>query len=76
MMSTETEKSIYLRRRTEELQNAVVNVKCSTTSTTDAFIWTLKATSSEVISVVTTTVPLKNGTMKEMTKTRNKEMRR
>ena len=75
-MSIETEKSIYLRKRSEELQNAVVNVKCSTTSTTDAFTWTFRTTACDVISVVTTAVPLKHGAVKEIARTCNKEMMR
>ena len=70
------EKSIYLQNRTEELQNAVVNVKCAMTSTVESYTWTFRTTSCDVISMITTTVPLKNGTIKELPKSHNKEMRR
>lgn len=72
----ELEKSLYLQRRTEILQNAVVNVKCATTSTIESYTWTFRTTACDVISMITTTVPLKNGTIKELSKAHSKETRR
>jgi hypothetical protein len=70
-----TEKSIYLQKRTEDMQNAVVNVRCATTPTVESYTWTFRTTACDVISIITTTVPIKNGTIKEL-KSHNKEMRR
>lgn len=49
-------------------KNAETNTKCS-------YIWTYRSTGCDVISILTTTVPIKNGKMKDI-KVHNKEMRR
>ena len=65
----------YLRKTKELFQNSVVNVYSSETSTCGNNIWTYKTTYCDVISIVTTTKPFRNATMKDL-KLRNKEMRR
>ena len=71
----EEDKDSYLRRRGIELQSTVVNVKTTSTSTVESCIWTYRTTSCDVISLITTTVPLKNGAMNDLRYV-NKEMKR
>ena len=69
------DKETYLRRRGIELQSSLVNVKTTPTSTVESCIWTYRTTSCDVISLITTTVPLKNGAMNDLRYV-NKEMKR
>ena len=73
--ANEEEKSNYIRYRKEMMQERIVNIRNSTTSILDVTSWTFRTTSSDVFSMVTTTVPIKNGHMKDI-KIRNKEMKR
>jgi hypothetical protein len=68
-------KASYIRARKEQLQRKVVNVRNSTTAVVGLTAWTFRTTSCDVISLVTTTVPVTNGAMKDI-KLHNKEMRR
>ena len=69
------DKESYLRRRAIELQKSLVNVKTTQTSTVESCIWTYRTTSCDVISLITTTVPLKNGAMGDLRYV-NKELKR
>lgn len=68
-------KADYIRSKKEMMQRNVVNIRTSSTSVADLTSWTFRTTGCDVVSVVTTTVPVKNGTMKDI-KLHNKEMRR
>ena len=65
----------YIDERKQQLQNMITNVRSSSSLTNDASIWTFRSTGCDILSVIMTTVPIKNGTMKDI-KLRNKEMRR
>ena len=69
------DKQTYLRRRAIEEQKSIVNVKSAATSTVESCIWTYRTTSCDVISLITTTVPIKNGAMNDLRYV-NKEMKR
>lgn len=69
------EKALYLKKKAEELHDSIINVKSCTTSTVDTYTWTFRTTACDVISIITTTVPIKNGTIIE-SKSHNKEMKR
>lgn len=69
------EKATYHKRHKELVQDSIVNFKCATTSTIESYTWTFRNTACDVISIITTTVPLKNGVLKEL-KSHNKEMKR
>ena len=71
----EQQKEAYLVKRAQELQSAIVSFKSASTATTGSYIWTYRHTSCDVVSIVTTTVPIKQGVMKDL-KLHNKEMRR
>jgi hypothetical protein len=62
----ELEREVYYRNRAIEIQNKIVNVRCCSTSTSEALIWTYKTTSCDVLSIITTVVPSKNGYMKDI----------
>ena len=68
-------KAEFIRRRQEELQRSIVNVRNMSTSVVGSTSWTFRTTGCDVVSVVTTTMPLKNGQMKDV-RLHNKEMRR
>jgi hypothetical protein len=69
------DREAYLRRRGVELQRSIVNVRSTTTATVESCIWTYRTTSCDVISLITTTVPIKNGAMNDLRYV-NKEMKR
>ena len=68
-------KANYIRIRREEMQRGIVNVRNTSTTVIGSTSWTFRTTSCDVVSIVTTTVPLKNGQMKDI-RLHNKEMRR
>lgn len=65
----------YITIRRQEVQNSIVNYKSSSSTTSDSAIWTFRSTGCDVVSIVTTTIPIKNGAMKDI-RLHNKEMRR
>ncbi len=65
----------YIRIRREEVQNSIINYRTCTSSTSGSDIWTFRNTGCDIVSVVTTTTPIKNGVMKDV-RLHNKEMRR
>jgi hypothetical protein len=71
----EDEKREYLRQKYEQIQNSIVNVRSAAAPTSNSFVWTYRSTVCDVVSVITTSAPMKNGSMKEI-KPFNKEMRR
>ena len=68
-------KAEFIRRRQEELQRNIVNVRNMSSSVVGSTSWTFRTTGCDVVSVVTTTMPLRNGQMKDV-RLHNKEMRR
>lgn len=72
---SEYEREEYYRQRAAEVQRGIVNFKSSTTLTSESFIWTYRTTSVDVISLITTTVPIKNGAMNDI-KIENREIKR
>ena len=68
-------KASYIRRRQEEVQNSIVNVRNTSSSVIGSTSWTFRTTGCDVVSVVITTIPLKNGQMKDI-RLHNKEMKR
>ena len=71
----EQQKDAYLVKRAQQLQSAIVSFKSASTATTGSYIWTYRHTACDVVSIVTTTVPIKQGVMTDL-KLHNKEMRR
>ena len=65
-MENDTEKEQYFRTAAVEYQRGIVNFKSSSTNTSKAYIWTYRTTSCDVLSVITTTLPVKDGIMKEI----------
>jgi len=65
----------YIIQYAERYQSSTVNYKNSDTNTKGSYVWTYRSTGCDVISILTTTVPIKNGKMKDI-KVHNKEMRR
>lgn len=59
-------KNDFLRNRSRKIQSTVVAFKSSPTASTSSYIWTYRHTACDVISIVTTTVPMKNGVMKDI----------
>jgi hypothetical protein len=63
---SQEEREEYYRQKAVEIQKGIVNFKSCTTLTSESFIWTYRTTSVDVISVITTTVPVQNGAMKDI----------
>jgi len=62
----ESEKDAYYTQRAIDLQKGILSYKSASTKTSEAYIWTYRTTACDVLSVITTTVPIKNGVMKEI----------
>ena len=73
--SMRSTKEQYILNQKQEYQNNVINIKTASTSTISRYNWTYRTTGCDVISIITTTVPQKNGEMKDI-KIYNKEMKR
>jgi hypothetical protein len=56
----------YFRQKAIDLQKNITNVRTTTTLTSESHIWTYRTTNCDVVSVITTTVPVKNGYMKDI----------
>lgn len=69
------ERADYIKAKLEQLQRGLVTFKSSKTNMVDSSIWISRSTACDVISVVTTVQPVKNGDMKDI-RQHNKEMRR
>jgi len=65
----------YIINYAEQYQSSRIISKNAETNTKCSYIWTYRSTGCDVISILTTTVPIKNGKMKDI-KVHNKEMRR
>lgn len=61
-----TDKQEYFRQKAIDQQNRVVNVKSSVSITSEALVWTYRTTNCDVISLITTAIPVKDGTMKDI----------
>lgn len=67
----EEREKYYQSRRILEQKSRVTYKSCNTL-TSEAYIWTYRTTSCDVLSIITTTVPMKDGLMKDI-KINNKE---
>ena len=56
----------YMTKLHEERQNKIINVRCTSLSTSTVLSWSDRTTNCDVISTITTTVPIKNGDMKDI----------
>lgn len=72
---SESDRREYINHLKEEKQNYIINTRKPETSSLYIYTWTHRTTGCDVISTVTTTIPMKNGNMKDI-KMYNKEMRR
>ena len=68
-------KANYIQKRQEEVQNCIVNVRNTSSTVIGSASWTFRTTGCDVVSVVITTIPLKNGQMNDV-RLHNKEMKR
>ena len=75
VVSQDELRDLYYANRAEINQAKIVNMKNGSTKTSNVYVWTYRSTACDVVSVVTTTLPVKNGDMKDI-KLFNKEMRR
>ena len=71
----ESKRELYISEIKQEEQRSVVNVRCSTATSICSVTWTHRTTGCDVISTVTTTIPIKNGNMRDI-KMYNMEMRK
>jgi hypothetical protein len=65
----------YINKIKESLQSQIVNFISGVDESIPVTTWSDRITSCDVISTVTTTVPIKSGDMKDI-KMYNKEMRK
>jgi hypothetical protein len=65
----------YISKIKESLQKQIVNYVSGAVTTINVTTWSSRCTSCDVLSTVTTYVPIKNGSMKDI-KLYNKEMRK
>ena len=56
----------YIQDRAKALQNVIVNYKQARTSVMPSCAWVYRNTYCDVISVITTTVPISNGQMNDI----------
>ncbi len=61
-----TDKDEYYRQKAMDFQSRVVNYRSSTTMTSDAYVWTYRTTNCDVVSIITTVMPVKDGLMKDV----------
>lgn len=59
-------KEDYYRRKAIELQDTIPTYKSAATLTSEAFIWTYRTTSCDVLSIITTSVPVHNAGMSDV----------
>ena len=59
-------RDLYFRQKAIDIQNSIVNTKSATTITSDAFVWTYRTTNCDVVSIITTAIPIKEGNMKDI----------
>ncbi len=70
-----TDRNEYFKQKAINLQNRIVNYKTSTTITSEALVWTYRTTNCDVISIITTAIPIKDGNMKDI-RIENHEVKR
>ena len=58
--------SYFLKQKAIEEQSKIVNIKECPTRTSEALIWTYRTTNCDVITVITTAIPLQDGKMKDI----------
>lgn len=61
-----TNKDDYFRQKAIDQQNKIVNFKSCNTITSEALVWTYRTTNCDVISLITTAIPIKDGNMKDI----------
>lgn len=71
----DNERVNYMNKLKREEQGNIINVRSCSSSTVCSVTWTHRTTGCDVISTVTTTLPIKNGNMKDI-KMYNSEMRK
>lgn len=71
----DVERVKYINKLKEEEQRGIINVRSCSSGTFFTVTWTHRTTGCDVISTVTTTLPVKNGYMNDI-KMYNKEMRK
>lgn len=64
--TSDEEREKYYRRRAIEIQRGIVTFKSCSTRVSEAYIWTYRTTTCDVISVVTTAIPIKGGHMPDV----------
>lgn len=69
------ERHAYINKIKETLQNKVVKFVSGEMSTMNVITWVDRSTACDVVSIVTTTVPVKNGEMRDI-RIYNKELRK
>lgn len=74
-VTNKSDRDLYIINRARRNQENIVNVREASTCTSGVYIWTYRHTACDVISVITTTVPIKHGSMNDI-KFHNKEMKR
>lgn len=65
----------YIKQSAISLQNSIVNYRQATTGTVPTYVWAYRNTFCDVLSVITTTIPIRNGQMKDI-KLPSKELKR
>ena len=67
--------SEYIHARKIALQNGIVNYRQANVNSLDSYVWAYRNTFCDVISVITTTVPISNGQMVDI-KLPSKDLKR
>ena len=62
----EMTKEEYFTKLYEDRQNKIVNVRSEAALTSSVMTWSHRTTNCDVISTITTTVPIKNGNMNDI----------
>ena len=68
MMASEElmDRDEYITRLYRDRQNQIVNVRNESALTSTVLTWSHRTTNCDVISTITTTVPIKNGNMNDI----------
>lgn len=62
----QAERAAYLEARAEYIQSQIVTYRSAPAITSSSMVWTYRHTYCDVISVITTSQPIKNGSMKDI----------
>lgn len=61
-----TDKDHYFENKAIEEQLLIPTYRKTSSVTTDSYVWTYRTTGCDVISIITTTLPVKDGQMKDI----------